>query len=146
MLGFSALYVWTMNSSGYGLIKMVSFYAKLLLLSTNRKLFFACFSPFYAKKGYQKILLMYKKVFYLEKIFKMRYSKCLYLMKQKSNSNFRKKNENTKKKFKDNFQWFWWPFSVSQPSLFAQIHYKSLFKLKVRKILAKRSITKGFWI
>ena len=87
-----------MNSSGYGLIKMVSFYAKLLLLSTNRKLFFACFSPFYAKKGYQKILLMYKKVFYLEKIFKMRYSKCLYLMKQKSNSNFRKKKMKIQKK------------------------------------------------
>ena len=88
-----------MNSSGYGLIKMVCFYAKLLLLSTNRKLFFACFFSFYAKKGYQKILLMYKKVFYLEKIFKMRYSKCLYLMKQKSNSNFRKKNENAKNFF-----------------------------------------------
>ena len=42
---------------------------------------------------------MSKKVFYLEKIFKMRYSMCLYLMKQKSNSNFRKKNENAENFF-----------------------------------------------
>ena len=73
-------------------------------------------------KGCQKILLMSKKVFYLEKIFKMRYSMCLYLMKQKSNSNFRKKNENAKNFFYGKINDFGEPFCVSQPSILAHIH------------------------
>ena len=73
-------------------------------------------------KGCQKILLMSKKVFYLEKIFKMRYSMCLYLMKQKSNSNFRKKKWKCKKLFYGKINDFGEPFCVSQPSLLAHIH------------------------
>ena len=52
----------------------------------------------------------------------MRYSMCLYLMKHKSNSNFRKKNENEKNFFYGKINDFGEPFCVSQPSLLAHIH------------------------
>ena len=54
---------------------------------------------------------------------------CLYLMKQKSNSNFRKKNENAKNFFYGKINDFGEPFSVSQRfywPIFTRNHYSNL--------------------